>query len=217
MRLHVVKVSPCSRVVWLYCLRNNVRVDMKEVDLFAGEHRSSEFLKLNPHGEVPVLVDGNTSIFEPCAILRYLASKYTNHKDFGSTTADRMKTLSYLSWAGSELHRVVGYRIVYPQFFEKYHLPNEANDALIDKGMHELTKLLETLENHLLTSSDYLCGNNITVADLYVATILVQLEWTEFDMTLWPRIQHWLEGIKQTEHWDIVHEKHNGFLQQLHN
>ncbi len=126
------------------------------------------------------------------------------------------QTLSFMSWASSELHRVVGYRIVYPQFFEKYHLPNDANDALIDKGTHELTKLLETLENHLLASSDFLCGKDMTVADLYVATILVQLEWTEFDMSLWPRVCHWLASVKSTEHWDTVHEKHCGFVKELH-
>ena len=56
-----------------------------------GEHKSPEFLKLNPHGEVPVLVDGETSVFEACAILRYLAFKYTDHKDFGKSMAERMK------------------------------------------------------------------------------------------------------------------------------
>ena len=124
--------------------------------------------------------------------------------------------LSFITWASSELHRVVGYRIVYPQFFEKYHLPDNANDALIDKGTHELTKHLETLENHLLAESAYLCGKDITVADLYVATVLVQLDWTEFDMMLWPRLCHWLQCMKCSEHWSTVHEKHNGFVKELH-
>ena len=61
--------------------------------VLSGEHRSPEFLKLNPHGDVPVLVDGETSVFEACAILRYLAYKYSNHKDFGSTMAEKMKVI----------------------------------------------------------------------------------------------------------------------------
>eukprot|EP00795_Rhopilema_esculentum_P007233 gene7233-12916_t len=156
MKLYIVKVSPACRAVWLYCLRNKLQVEIIEVDLFAGEHKTDEFLQLNPHGEVPVLVDGETSVFEACAILRYLAYKYTNHKDFGNSMPDRMKALSFITWASSEVHRIVGYRIVYPQFFEKYHLANEANDALIDKGTEELTKILETIENHVLQHPTFL-------------------------------------------------------------
>ena len=37
MKLYVVKVSPCCRAVWLYCLRNKLPVDIVEVDLFAGD------------------------------------------------------------------------------------------------------------------------------------------------------------------------------------
>eukprot|EP00112_Aurelia_sp_Birch-Aquarium-sp1_P012382 Seg2604.4 transcript_id=Seg2604.4/GoldUCD/mRNA.D3Y31 product="Glutathione S-transferase 1 isoform D" protein_id=Seg2604.4/GoldUCD/D3Y31 len=215
MQLHIVKVSPSCRAVWLYCIRNKIKIDLIEVDLFAGEHKSPAFLKLNPHGEVPVLVDGETSVFEACAILRYLAFKYTDHKDFGKSMAERMKTLSFITWASSELHRVVGYRIVYPQFFEKYHLPNEANDALIDKGMHELTTDLETLEHHVLPGSKYLCGEEMTIADLYVATILVQLEWIDFDFSLWPKIINWMQQIKEIPQWAEVHEKHYGFVKEL--
>lgn len=109
----------------------------------------------------------------------------------------------------------MGYRIIYPQFFEKYHLPNDANDALIEKGTEELTKVLETLEYHVLASAKYLCGDNLTIADLYVATMLVQLEWVDFDLTLWPTVIEWIQMVKQSSHWDSVHEKHNGFVSEL--
>jgi len=217
MKLYVVKVSPCCRAVWLYCLRNKLPVEIIELDLFAGEHKSEDFLKLNPHGEVPVLTDGENSVFEACAVLRYLAYKYTNHKDFGKNSAEKWKVFSYLTWASSELHRIVGYRIIYPQFFEKYHLPNDANDALVEKGMEELTKVLETLEHQALAFSKFLCGDQITIADLYVGTVLTQLEWIEFDFKLWPNIIGWLAAIKKSNHWEFVHEKHNGFLKELKN
>ena len=113
------------------------------------------------------------------------------------------------------MHRIVGYRIVYPQFFEKYHLANEANDALIDKGTEELTKILETIENHVLAASNFLGGNDINIADLYVSTILTQLEWIEFDFALWPNTACWLRSLKQSPHWQKVHEKHDGFLREL--
>jgi len=50
--------------------------DLIEVDLLAGEHKTDAFLKLNPKGLVPVLIDGDKTIPESTAILIYLAAKY---------------------------------------------------------------------------------------------------------------------------------------------
>jgi len=46
------------------------------VNLLKGEHKSPEFLRLNPAGKVPVLVDGDLVIAESAAIVLYLADKY---------------------------------------------------------------------------------------------------------------------------------------------
>jgi glutathione S-transferase len=46
------------------------------VDLLAGEHKRPDFLRLNPAGKVPVLVDGDLIIPESAAIVLYLADKF---------------------------------------------------------------------------------------------------------------------------------------------
>ena len=81
--------------------------------------------------------------------------------------------------------------------------------------MEELTKVLETLEHHALVASKFLCGDHMTIADIYVGTVLSQLEWIEFDFKLWPNINKWLVTIRESSHWSFVHEKHNGFVSQL--
>ena len=59
-------------------------------------------------------------------------------------------------------------------------------------------------------------SESVTVCDYYVATMIVQLEWINFEFNLWPHIQRWLDTIKNTAMWEKVHEKHNGFVQELH-
>src|SRR5207253_802989 len=46
------------------------------VNMIAGEHRRPEFLKINPAGKLPVLVDGDLVLTESVAIVLYLADKY---------------------------------------------------------------------------------------------------------------------------------------------
>lgn len=51
-------------------------VEVKHLDLGAGEQKNPEFLKLNPIGQVPVLVDDEVVICESRAIMAYLINKY---------------------------------------------------------------------------------------------------------------------------------------------
>ena len=58
-------------------------------------------------------------------------------------------------------------------------------------------------------------GDNPTVADCYLATMLVQLQWVQFDFSLWRKIRTWLETMKEVKGWNEVHEKHYGFVKKL--
>ena len=58
-------------------------------------------------------------------------------------------------------------------------------------------------------------GATVTVADYYVATLILQLEWLDFDFSLWPKLTSWLNTFKDLELWKKVHEKHDGFVAEL--
>jgi glutathione S-transferase len=51
--------------------------EISPIDLTKREHKTPEFLKINPAGKLPALVDGSTQIFESPAICIYLADKFT--------------------------------------------------------------------------------------------------------------------------------------------
>ncbi|KXJ08586.1 uncharacterized protein LOC110248574 [Exaiptasia diaphana] len=215
-KLYIVRISPCCRVVWMYLLQNNLPVELVDVDVFEGEHKQPSFTSLNPHQEVPVLVDGKTSVFEGIAILTYLAQKYTNYAGWGKTPIEKNSVLSVLDWACFDLHRVLGYKYIYPHFLEKYHLKtHDDTETMVEKGAEDVTKHLELMENFYLKKNPYLCGTELTIADTYVATILSQSEWLEFDLGLWPKVAAWFRKVKEQEHWKTVHEKHDEFLYKL--
>jgi len=86
---------------------------------------------------------------------------------------------------------------------------------MVEKGAEQLTKQLEVLENFYLRKNPFLCGKERTIADTYVATILCQSEWLDFDLGLWPKVAAWYKQITTQEHWNTVHEKHEEFLYQL--
>lgn len=63
-----------------------------------------------------------------------------------------------LSWASCELHQVLGYRVVYPNFMESYQLPGDSTEALIEKGTKVMTGMLEMIENVFLGRTKFLTG-----------------------------------------------------------
>ena len=112
--------------------------------------------------------------------------------------------------------RSIGFSYIYPQFLEKYALPgHDHNEALTEHGLRDVIGHLETLEQRYLATSPYLTGQRQTVADLFVATVLVQMEWTGFRFRLWPKVETWLYRVKFAEFWDTVHDSHAEFVKEL--
>ena len=110
---------------------------------------------------------------------------------------------------------IIGYQLVYPQFLSG----TEQTETSISVATRKVVDILESTEKkHFGLGSKFLCGDKLTVADLYVATIILQLEWVEsVDMKLWPKLNRWLKDVRKQEHWETVHVKHKEFVEALKN
>jgi glutathione S-transferase len=76
MKLYDRHTSPnCQRTRVVLC-EKNLPYETIPVDLVKKEQKRPEFLKMNPYGKVPVLVDGSTILYESCIINEYLEEKY---------------------------------------------------------------------------------------------------------------------------------------------
>lgn len=110
---------------------------------------------------------------------------------------------------------IIGNQLVYPQFLGG----TELTESSVGAATRKVVDILELTEKKYFgCGSKYLCGDKLTVADVYVATILLQLEWIEnVDMKLWPMLNRWLKEVRKQEQWDTVHAKHREFVEALKN
>lgn len=74
--LYYLPISPYCRSVLLTARAVGVNLDLKAVNIMAGEQLKPEFIKINPQHTIPTMVDGDVIIWESRAICMYLASQY---------------------------------------------------------------------------------------------------------------------------------------------
>ena len=81
--------------------------------------------------------------------------------------------------------------------------------------MRHLAKQLECLETGYLKHHQFLTGDRLTVADSFVATVILQAQWNGFRFQMWPKVERWLRLVRAQEFWSQVHRVHNELVREL--
>ncbi len=161
----------------------------KTISFEKGEHKSPEFLKINPNGKVPALTDGDTTIWESMAINFYLAENYKPEL-VGTTPAEKGLVQQWSFWALGELQPPI-----IEIFIQMVFVPEDKKDAgVIEKAKAKIPPLLEVL-NNALENKEYLAGNDFTLADLNTLSVASICPRIGVELTPYKNIMKWLERI----------------------
>ena len=104
IRIYGTPMTRAIRPLWLL-EELGVPYELVKTDFAGGATRTSEFLKINPNGHVPALVDGDLVLFESMAINLYLAEKYGKGTLWPGSEHDRARTVQWSFWAITECER----------------------------------------------------------------------------------------------------------------
>lgn len=126
------------------------------------------YLKLNPAGAVPTLVDGDFILTQSAAILDYLADINPDAKLIGDTPKARAETRRWLSLCNSDLHRT--FNLVFNAPF--YSGGNEEAGKVLANKASEKIKALFAIANERLKGREWLTGQR-SVADPYLFVLLM--------------------------------------------
>ncbi len=216
MKLYMHPVSMTSRPVRLLIAENNLDVEEQLVDLFTGEHTQDEYAAINPNKLVPVLEDGDFRLTESSAILKYLADKF-DLPSYPKDLQKRARVNERMDWFNTQFYREFGYGLNYPQLFPHHKRPtDEVQKATLAWGKERAEGWLEVLDKHLIgPNQQYLCGDEITIAD-YLGVCLITLgEITRCDFSVYPNVSRWIANMKQLKSWNEVNEALYGLVDQL--
>ena len=213
MKLYYHPVSTTSRPLMLFAAEHKLPLELQVVDLMTGEQYKPAFEKINPNHLVPVLEDGDFVLTESSAILKYLADKF-DLPSYPKDLQQRAKVNEMMDWLNTQLYRGFGYDLVYPQVFPHHRRrSDEAQAGTIAWGQEDAKKWLQVLNDHWLgPEHQYLCGNEITIADYFGAGVVSIGELIGCDFSAYPNIARWLGGMKKLRSWGQVNEMFDGFV-----
>jgi glutathione S-transferase len=147
-----------------------LRYESKILQFSKGEHKSPQMLALNPRGKVPVLVHGDTVVYESLAILAYLDRAFPEPPIFGETPQEAALVWRIVSEHDSYI-APLGVRLIRPLFFGGPEAVEEKADD-IRAAAEELHKELAGLEERL-GKGEWLVGKRPSAAD---ATAFVSVQ-----------------------------------------
>ncbi|KKL31397.1 glutathione S-transferase [Burkholderia contaminans FFH2055] len=166
MKLYGFAGTRSQRVLW-GLKELDADFEFISVNLLQGEHKRPEFLRLNPAGKVPVLVDGDLVIPESAAIVLYLADKYPQKALLPVDPALRAEAYRWVMFAVTELEqplwRITRHSFIYP--------PEKRSPADIELAREDFRTMAAILDKHL-EGREFIVGDTLTVADCVTAYLI---------------------------------------------
>jgi len=195
---------------------------MKEVRVNKMEHKSEEYLKINPAGTVPCLReigdDGSQFyLFESHAMMRYLAqTRQCPDHWFPTDPKKRALVNQYLDWHHTFLRQGSGgyvFRLKFASIMAKDTTGSPFSKETLDYYKGYLKRSLVIMERWL-SKSEYLCGGEPSIADISAVCELEQVKFIPYDYSEeFKKVKAWRDRLF-TEFKELgeVHEMHEKFV-----
>ncbi|MCC7414016.1 MAG: glutathione S-transferase N-terminal domain-containing protein [Gammaproteobacteria bacterium] len=186
-----------------------VPYELHHVDIMKGEQKRPEFLRINPNGRIPAIVDTDAdrlAIFESGAILIYLAEM--TGRLLPTARAPRAHTLSWLMFQMGGIGPMMGQANVFYRYFP------EKIQAAIDRYQGEVRRLFGVLDGQL-ARHEYLAGE-YSIADIANWSWVATHGWSGVGVEDFEHLRRWLAAIEarpavrkgvripNAEGWDLI-------------
>ncbi|XP_037387267.1 glutathione S-transferase theta-2 [Pygocentrus nattereri] len=190
-------LSQPSRAVLIFLRHNRIPHTVQTVALRRGEQKSAEFTRLNPMQKVPVIEHGGFVLTESDAILKYLATVYDVPEHwYPREPLQRARVDEYTAWHHSNT-RPHAARVFFMEVLMPSMLGRPADPAKLQKAVDELEQTMQKLGEMFLKRQAFLCGDDISIADLLaICEIMQPLGGGRDILKNHPNLQSWRSRVQ---------------------
>lgn len=197
IKLLGLRISVYTRIARLALEEKKVDYELVEVDIFADDGPPRDYLELNPFGTIPCLLYGEFSLYETGAICRYVDEMFLGMPLQPKEPAPRARMNQIISALDSYAYRPM----VWDVYVQRIVIPGSggrADDELVASALPTIQAVLQQIEGWR-GESEFLVGNAITLADLYLYPMLryfIETGEGEAMLASYPRLQEWLTQMQ---------------------
>jgi len=153
------------------------------------EQKEEWFLKINPNGRIPAIIDhdnGDFAVFESGAILIYLAEK--SGKLLPSEPKARSRVLQWLMFQMGGVGPMMGQANVF------FRYAPEKIPYAIDRYQREVRRLFEVMERQL-AANEYIAGSDYSIADIALWSWIAGYGWSGVSVDGLPQLKRWMDLV----------------------
>ena len=184
--------APGTRATRIAFLLEELGVPWEKVtlDLAQREHKTADYLALNPNGVVPTLKDGDTVIFESVAIALHLADRFAEKGLAPPPDSPlRGRYLSWMVWSMTTLEPPIG-----DVYLERTKPAEQQSARTVDAALERFRASAQVLEGAL--AGPYLLGDTFSAADVMVGCVLSFAGMLGM-LESHPRLRQYVAGITE--------------------
>lgn len=161
------------------------------VDSTAGETQTPEFKQLNPRGQIPVLEDGDTLVWDSMAILVYLARRYGDENWLPTDALGEARVMQWLAVSENELL----YGLARARITVLFNLPFD-----LDQCHKDARSGLDVMEQRLAAHA-WLAAEHPTIAEIACYPYVSLAEEGRFSLAPYPSVRAWLQRVEAMAGW----------------
>ncbi|MEM7602216.1 MAG: glutathione S-transferase N-terminal domain-containing protein [Verrucomicrobiota bacterium] len=196
-------LAPNPMKVALFLEEAEIEYEAVPVDTRKGEQHAADFLEVNPNGKLPVIVDGNTTVFDSNAIMLYLAEKTGK---FLPAAEHRGEVLSWLMFIATGVGPYSGQAVHFK------HMAPEKIAYAMDRYQFEAERHYQILDDRL-AKQPYLIGDSYSFVDMTLwgwsrmaPFVIGDTAWDQFPNVA--RLQKEISARPAAERAEAIKEKH---------
>jgi glutathione S-transferase len=165
----------------------------KMVKLHKGEQKSAEYLKMNPNGQVPVLVVDGKPLTQIVAICDWLDRAHPQAMLLPAESWARAQALSQLAWMNNTVHPTFTHI-----FRTEYYAESESGRAEVKRvAAASFRKYLERIQEWSASASPFWFGERVSFHDAYAFTFLRWGGYAGIDPDSFPALKAYVERVTQ--------------------
>jgi glutathione S-transferase len=191
IKFYDFKSSPNCQRVKVVLEEKKLPYETIPIDLRKKEQKAPEYLKINPYGKVPALIDGDTTLYESCIINEYLNEKYPNPPLMPADAGKRAEARILIDYGLTQMD--AAYQKLRMELMKD---EKEQDKGVIESAKAELKKLLQRFETEI-GDQPYLVGE-FSLVDAALIPRFTRLEGFGVlpDSSL-PRLGRYLQRMKE--------------------